>query len=233
MDESKMSRVDLSSAKDREDFAFMKDQDEYTAIEWEQREQALDRAWYDADEDGNVRYGNDDLDDFMAGPTEEERALQEELLRKKKQESQPISRRTLNSADHDKWELNRMLQSGAVKNTSSTADSSMLLETDEERVILMVHDIKPPFLDGRIVFTKQTEAVQVVKDANGDFYQASKKGSQVLRVIRESQNRAAMREKFWELAGTKMGNLLKINKEAEKIENSITQPAIGSIEKLN
>ena len=82
-----MSRVDLSSAKDREDFAFMKDQDEYTAIEWEQREQALDRAWYDADEDGNVRYGNDDLDDFMAGPTEEERAMQEELLRKKKQES--------------------------------------------------------------------------------------------------------------------------------------------------
>lgn len=55
----------------------MKDQDEYTAIEWEQREQALDRAWYDADEDGNVRYANDDLDDFMmgGGPTEEERAM--------------------------------------------------------------------------------------------------------------------------------------------------------------
>jgi pre-mRNA-splicing factor ATP-dependent RNA helicase DHX38/PRP16 len=61
-----------------------------------------------------------------------------------------------------------------------------------------------------------------VKDPNGDFYQVSKKGSQVLRMIRESQNRAAMREKFWELAGTKLGNLLKINKEAEKIENSIT-----------
>jgi hypothetical protein len=28
-----------------------------------------------------------------------------------------------------------------------------MLETDEERVILMVHDIKPPFLDGRMVFT--------------------------------------------------------------------------------
>lgn len=31
-----------------------------------------------------------------------------------------------------------------------------------------------------------------------------------------------MREKFWELAGTKMGNLLKINKEVEKLENSMT-----------
>jgi pre-mRNA-splicing factor ATP-dependent RNA helicase DHX38/PRP16 len=28
------------------------------------------------------------------------------------------------------------------------------MELEEERVVLMVHDIKPPFLDGRIVFTK-------------------------------------------------------------------------------
>jgi pre-mRNA-splicing factor ATP-dependent RNA helicase DHX38/PRP16 len=62
-----------------------------------------------------------------------------------------------------------------------SGNAMSLLETDEERVILMVHDIKPPFLDGRIVFTTQTEPVQVVKDPNGDFYQVSKKGSQVLR----------------------------------------------------
>jgi hypothetical protein len=90
----------------------MKGDDEFTALEWEQKERDLDRAWYDADEDGNIRYGNDpgaDDDFMMGGPTEEERAMQEELLRKKKQESQPISRRTLNSADHDRWELNRMI----------------------------------------------------------------------------------------------------------------------------
>ena len=183
----------------------------------------MDRAWYDADEDGNIRYGND-YDDFLqGGPTEEERAAQEELLRQKKIQTQPISRRTLNSADHDKWEMNRMIQSGALKMSSdpNSNANNMLLETEEERVILMVHDIKPPFLDGRIVFTTQTEPVQVVRDPNGDFYQVSKKGSQVLRMIRESQNRAAMREKFWELAGTTLGNLLKINKEAEKLENSM------------
>lgn len=44
-----------------------------------------------------------------------------------------------------------------------------MIETDEERVILMVHDIKPPFLDGRIVFTKQTDPIQVVKDPTSDF----------------------------------------------------------------
>ena len=53
-----MSRVDLSNAKDSEEFAFMKYQDEFTAMEWEQREKEMDRAWYDADEDSNIRYGN-------------------------------------------------------------------------------------------------------------------------------------------------------------------------------
>ena len=52
---------------------------------------------------------------------------------------------------------------------------------EEDRVILMVHDIKPPFLDGRIVFTKQVEAVQVVRDTTSDFVQISKKGSSVLK----------------------------------------------------
>lgn len=91
--------------------------------------------------------------------------MEEELLRKKKQESQPISRKTLNSADHDKWEMNRMVTSGAVKysdnSNSAMREMALRLETeeDERRVILMVHDVKPPFLDGRIVFTTQTEAI--------------------------------------------------------------------------
>lgn len=103
------------------------------------------------------------------------------------------------------------------------ADSSYkdALETDEERVILMVHDIKPPFLDGRIVFTTQTDAVQVVRDPNGDFAQLCKKGSQILKFIREREDKTKMREKFWELAGSRMGNLLQINKQAEKEETQI------------
>lgn len=124
----------------------------------------MDRAWYDADEDSNIRYGGggaaDPFEDFMGGPSEEEqRAATEELLRKKKQMSQPISRRSLNSADHDKWEMDRMLRSGAVEMKDNMRAGDMLMETDEERVILIVHDLKPPFLDGRIVFTTQTEPI--------------------------------------------------------------------------
>jgi pre-mRNA-splicing factor ATP-dependent RNA helicase DHX38/PRP16 len=34
-----------------------------------------------------------------------------------------------------------------------------MIEDDENRVILMVHDTKPPFLDGRMVFTTQIDPV--------------------------------------------------------------------------
>ena len=87
-DESKMRKVDLSNQKDNQDFAFMKQhEDEFTALEWEQRERELDRAWYDADEDSNIRYGDggDPFESFLGGKSaEEEKAATEELLKKKK-----------------------------------------------------------------------------------------------------------------------------------------------------
>jgi hypothetical protein len=36
-----------------------------------------------------------------------------------------------------------------------------------------------------------------------------------------------MRERFWELAGSKLGNILKINKDAEKQENSVVPFGFG------
>ena len=38
-------------------------------------------------------------------------------------------------------------------------------EESENRTHLLVHNIVPPFLDGRIMFTKQPEPVVPVKDA--------------------------------------------------------------------
>lgn len=69
---------------------------------------------------------------------------------------QPISKRQINSADHEKWELNRMYIGGAIKNNADGLKEEVVDDDDmeDQRVILMVHDIKPPFLDGRIVFTK-------------------------------------------------------------------------------
>lgn len=44
-----------------------------------------------------------------------------------------------------------MILGGAIHREKEELEE---MEVEEDRVILMVHDIKPPFLDGRIVFTK-------------------------------------------------------------------------------
>ncbi len=59
----------------------------------------------------------------------------------------------MNSHDHDKWELNRLVTSGAMK-IKDNADVELENMESEQRVMLLVHDLKPPFLDGRENFTK-------------------------------------------------------------------------------
>lgn len=53
-----------------------------------------------------------------------------------------------------------MLTSGVVQSVDLDDDFD---EENEARVHLLVHNIVPPFLDGRIVFTKQPEPVIPVK----------------------------------------------------------------------
>ena len=50
--------------------------------------------------------------------------------------------------------------------------------------MLMVHDLKPPFLDGNTVYTTQINAIQVVKDPLSDMAILAKKGSAVVKEYR-------------------------------------------------
>ena len=62
--------------------------------------------------------------------------------------------------DIEMWETNRMLRSGVVAKTNFDEDFE---EENAARVHLLVHNMVPPFLDGRIVFTKQPEPVVPIK----------------------------------------------------------------------
>jgi len=42
-----------------------------------------------------------------------------------------------------------------LRDNESAFDQRDNIELEENRVMLLVHDIKPPFLDGREAFTKQ------------------------------------------------------------------------------
>ena len=53
-----------------------------------------------------------------------------------------------------------MLRSGVVEKLNYDEDFE---DENEARVHLLVHNIVPPFLDGRIVFTKQPEPVVPIK----------------------------------------------------------------------
>lgn len=66
---------------------------------------------------------------------------------------------------------------------------------DEARVMLMVHDLKPPFLDGNTVYTTQMSEIQVVKDPLSDMAILAKKGSTVVKELRERNERDKVKEK--------------------------------------
>jgi pre-mRNA-splicing factor ATP-dependent RNA helicase DHX38/PRP16 len=97
---------------------------------------------------------------------------------------------------------------GVVRETQ--VDTDFDDESDAKRVHILVHDLKPPFLDGRVVFTKQQEMVSVVKDATSDLAVLAKQGSKLLFEVREKNERSKMKNKFWELAGNKIGSVIGV-----------------------
>ncbi|KAK9104172.1 hypothetical protein Scep_021016 [Stephania cephalantha] len=119
------------------------------------------------------------------------------------------------TADNAQWEDRQLLRSGAVRGTEVQTEFE---DEEEKKVILIVHDTKPPFLDGRVVFTKQAEPVMPVKDPTSDMAIISRKGSALVREIHEKQSQNKSRQRFWELAGSKLGDILGVEKTAEQID---------------
>ena len=66
----------------------------------------------------------------------------------------------------------------------------------------MVHDIKPPFLDGRLVLSKQSQPVVPVRDPTSDMAIIAKKGSQLMREMREKREREKAVKDQFKQAGT-------------------------------
>nr|CAB3458049.1 unnamed protein product [Digitaria exilis] len=177
-----------------------------------------DRAWYDCEEhttmfDGdNAMYPGDDN-----SYKKREAEMPKKLTRRDGSlmtlaQSKKLSQMT---ADNAQWEDRQLLRSGAVKGTEVQTEFD---DEDERKVILLVHDTKPPFLDGRVVFTTQAEPVMPLKDPTSDMAIIARKGSTLVREIREKQSMNKSRQRFWELAGSKLGNILGVEKTAEQVD---------------
>ena len=93
-------------------------------------------------------------------------------------------------------------------------------DESESAVHVMVHDLKPPFLDGRTVFTKQLEPVNPIRDPTSDLAVFSKKGSALVKEKREQAERAKAAAKLASLGGTSLGNIMGVRDEEADAEGA-------------
>ncbi|KAA1096237.1 DEAH-box RNA helicase prp16 [Puccinia graminis f. sp. tritici] len=178
------------------------------AREWEEEQMRLDRDWYNHEE-GNA------LDDEYNNPFaayEEESATVEPANEKGKKRM--TATQAARHEEQQLWEEQQLRMSGTGNKNRRKLDLDFTDE-EESRVHLLIHDLKPPFLDGRLIFTKQLEPVNPIKDPTSDLAIFSKKGSVLVREQRMRKEREKAAAKVAALGGTTLGNLTGVKEEAE------------------
>ena len=152
--------------------------------------------------------GWDNEQSAFAHVSEEYTRRREIEMEEKRQKKISAQQRQFNR-DNQLWETSRLVQSGVVQKLEHGEDFE---EDNEARVHLLVHNIIPPFLDGRIAFTKTTEPVIPVKDPTSDIAVLARKGSTIVKLHREQKERKKLTQKRLDLAGTRLGNIMGIEK---------------------
>ena len=114
--------------------------------EYDEEQQRQDREWYGLDE------GQDEYHNAFSNVSNEYTKMKEQQNQERVQRVKHLTaKQAAKKKDNELWEKNLMIRSGAVYNTSYDDDFD---EEGEAKVHLLVTNIIPPFLDGRIVFTK-------------------------------------------------------------------------------
>ncbi|CAO3665843.1 unnamed protein product [Rhizopus stolonifer] len=180
--------------------------DENDKKRWEQEQAQLDREWYQMEDGGAVDETHNPFSQYEDFTSNKEGELEQRQMKKLS------ARQAQYNRDTDMWEASRMLSSGVAQRIEVDTDFD---EENENRVHLLVHDIKPAFLSGKMVYTKQLEAVQHVRDPTSDMAIISRKGSRLVREKRAEAERAKATK--FDIAGTTLGNVMGV-KGKEKQE---------------
>jgi pre-mRNA-splicing factor ATP-dependent RNA helicase DHX38/PRP16 len=172
--------------------------------------QALDRDWYLGDDSGHA-FGDESHNPFGGADTTWVDRLREQELANKKLGKRMTARAAQKQREVDAWETNRMLTSGVAQRRDDAGD----FEDDDQttRVHLLVHDLRPPFLDGKTVFTKQIDPVPAVKDPQSDLATFSRKGSKVVKDKRQQKERQKQAQEATNVAGTNLGNIMGVKED--------------------
>lgn len=176
----------------------------------EEETNALDRDWYAGDEFGHV-FGDESHNPFGGAENTWADQQTEVALADRKLNKRVTAKAVQKQKDVDAWETNRMLTSGVAQRRDHTVDFDD--DDDGIRIHLLVHDLKPPFLDGRTVFTKQLEPVPAVRDPQSDMAVFSRKGSRVVKEKRQQKERQKQAQEATNMAGTALGNLMGVKED--------------------
>ncbi|KAM0787222.1 hypothetical protein ACM66B_006460 [Microbotryomycetes sp. NB124-2] len=190
--------------------------------DWEEEQKRLDRDWYNSGEGGDAGE-----DSGFGGYDDFDPSVQEEALRKATGGAKPRKRISARAqaynADNEAWHNNQLALSGVTGERRRLDFDALDDDDDEMKVHLLVHDLKPPFLDGRLKFTKQLEPVNPIKDPTSDLAVFAKKGSLLVNERRLQKERERAAAKIADLAGTTLGNLTGVkaveNEEGEAGQN--------------
>lgn len=166
-------------------------------------------------------FGDESHNPFGSYDNSYEQAAKDDAIVEKKVVKRQTARAAQKQKDVDAWETNRMLTSGVAQRRDFGDDFE---DDDEEtRVHLLVHDLKPPFLDGRTIFTKQLEPVPAVRDNQSDMAVFSRKGSRVVKERRQRKERQKAAQDATNMAGTALGNLMGVKED----EGDSAAPLVG------
>ncbi|KAJ2275568.1 Pre-mRNA-splicing factor ATP-dependent RNA helicase PRP16 [Coemansia sp. RSA 451] len=182
--------------------------------EWESAQQQLDRDWYALDESGAA----DDTHNPFADYVEHDSQL--EVKRISQQTKRITARQAQYNQDNEMWVNNRLQQSGIVQAMGVDDDDEM----EGNRVHLLVHDLKPPFLEGTVL-TKLLDPVKTVVDPTSDLAVIARKGSGLVREQREKRERMKATRDAVNMAGTVLGNVMGVEKDEGEEPQEPTEQA--------
>ncbi|KAJ2742304.1 Pre-mRNA-splicing factor ATP-dependent RNA helicase PRP16 [Coemansia sp. BCRC 34301] len=179
--------------------------------EWDSAQRQLDRDWYSIDESGGSAV--DDAHNPFADYVEHDNKLEAKLIGQQQQQAKKMTARQMQySRDNELWVSNRLKQSGIVQAAGAEDDDD---DMDKNRVHLLVHDLKPPFLEGTVL-TRQLDPVKTVVDPTSDMAVFARKGSALVRDLREKRERMKATRDAVNMAGTMLGNVMGVHVEEEE-----------------
>ncbi|CRG94001.1 pre-mRNA-splicing factor ATP-dependent RNA helicase PRP16, putative [Plasmodium gallinaceum] len=195
----------------------------------------MDEIWYTKEEEYIDSFYNMDIE----ATYEKEKKMINNFKTRVNNLGKKVNQKNL---DNNLWELNKLKQ-GGVNSTYNKLQLDKINEannTNEVKKIVLTRIMTPSFIDKLKNFNEDdisknildnwnsishekknnsTSYSNVVKDETCDFVKAAKKGSEFLRYFKNENEKSKARDRYWEIENSKLGELLKLHKKQNKLND--------------